>query len=50
MKLSSTGLAIELTPEESELFSALPSYAELATLLQKSTGLTGLYTSIILEI
>lgn len=30
MKLSSTGLAIELTPDESELFSALPSYNELA--------------------
>lgn len=30
MKLSSTGLAIELTLDESELFSALPSYNELA--------------------
>lgn len=30
MKLSSTGLAIELTPGEAELFSALPSYAHLA--------------------
>lgn len=30
MKVSSTGLAIELTPEEAELFSALPSYAQLA--------------------
>lgn len=30
MKLSSTGLAIELTPEEADIFSALPSYAHLA--------------------